>query len=378
MLFLTLDTFSKTGGIQKVCRTMAYTLSSIAKSNSGSISEFKMHSLYDNEADARYVGRKQFVGSGGSKIHFFVGAVINGLKAKTIIISHINLIPAAMIIKALNRKATIIMLAHGTEVWRKIPLRKRWFIQKHIKICAVSNYTRQILVQKLTICPANIEVLNNALDPFFCIPDKFEKPQQLLKRYGLYKDQPILLSISRITKHETEKGYDEVIRLLPRLISEFPTLHYLLCGESDPDEKHRLESLIRKENLERHISLIDFISEDELTMHYLLADTFVLPSKKEGFGLVFIEAAACGCKTISGNIDGSTDAMLNGKLGRMVNPDSPDEIRESIVKSLKQLHDNQAALNIQLRCLANFSHQNYIQRTQDLLTKALKINNYAK
>lgn len=378
MLFLTLDTFGKTGGIQNVCRTLAYTLSVIAKSNSVSLSGFKMHSLYDNKPDSRYIEPKQFIGYKGFKIHFLIRATVDGLKAKTIIVSHINLILIAMIIKALSRKTQIIMLAHGIEVWYKIPLWKQWFIKKHIKIWAVSNYTKRILEQNHTICPANIEVLNNALDPFFCIPEKFEKPQQLLKRYQLNKDQPILLSIARITKHETEKGYNEVIKLIPQLIKEFPTLHYLLCGKSDADEKHRLESFIREENLEKHISLIDFINEDELTAHYLLADTFILPSKKEGFGLVFIEAATCGCKTISGNIDGSIDAMLNGELGRMVNPDSPNEIRKSIIKSLKQPHNDQRALNIQIKCLENFSHQNYVQRTRNLLIKAPKTNNYAK
>lgn len=372
MLFLTLDTFSKTGGIQKVCRTLAYTLSIIAKSTAGNFSTFKMHSLYDNGFDARYVGPKQFIGFNGSKIRFLISAVINGLKAKTIIISHINLIAIALVIKVFKRKTQIIMLAHGTEVWRKIPLWKRWVVQRHVKIWAVSSYTKRIIEREHNICPANIEVLNNVLDPFFCIPEKFGKPQQLLKRYGLHKDQPILLSIARITKHETEKGYEEVIKLIPQLIHEFPSLHYLLCGKSDANEKHRLASLIKKEHLEKYVSLIDFINEDELTAHFLLADTFILPSKKEGFGLVFIEAAACGCKTISGNIDGSTDAMLNGALGIMVNPNKPDEIKKAIIKSLKRPHNHQTARSIQKKCLANFSHQQYLQRTRYLLSKTLK------
>jgi len=372
MLFLTLDTFSKTGGIQKVCRTLAYTLSTIAKSTAGNFSTFKMQSLYDNGFDARYVGPKQFIGFNGSKIRFLISAIINGLKAKTIIISHINLIAIVLVIKVFKRKTQVIMLAHGTEVWRKIPLWKRWVIKRHVKIWAVSNYTKRILEREHNICPANIEVLNNALDPFFYIPDKFEKPPQLLKRYELLKYQPVLLSIARVSRHETEKGYDKVIKLLPQLIHEFPTLHYLLCGKSDIDEKRRLASLIKKENLENHVSLVDFITDDELATHFLLADTFILPSKKEGFGLVFIEAAACGCKIISGNSDGSTDAMLNGALGIMVNPNNPDEIKKGIIKSLKRPHNHQAARRIQTKCLANFSHQQYLQRARYLLSKTLK------
>lgn len=372
MLFLTLDTFSKTGGIQKVCRTLAYTLSAIAKSASGNVYSFKMLSLYDKDTDAKYVYTKQFKGFNGSKICFLTNAILSGFRFKTIIISHVNLISVALFIKVIARKAQVIMLAHGVEVWREMPRWKQWFIQKHVKVWAVSNFTAQILEHKHQISRANIEVLNNALDPFFSIPDQFKQPQYLLERYGLHKNQPILLSITRLSKYETEKGYDSIIELLPQLIDEFPNLHYLLCGKSDVEEKYRLEQRIEKENLKQHISLIDFISEEELVSYYLLADTFILPSKKEGFGLVFIEAAACGCKIISGNIDGSTDAMLNGELGRMVNPNKPKEIKEAIINSLNQRHNHQTALSIQKKCLVNFRHQKYLQRTQDLLIKTLK------
>lgn len=371
MLFLTLDTFNKTGGIQKVCRALAYTLSIIKKSTSENISSFKTRSLYDKEADERYVPAKQFKGFNGSKISFLINAVFEGLKVKTIIISHINLIIIALFIKLIRRKTQIIMLAHGIEVWRKIPRWKQCFIQSHVKVWAVSNYTAQILERNHQISPANIEVLNNALDPFFDIPHQFKKPRQLLDRYGLNENQSILLSITRLSKHETEKGYDKVIGLLPLVINEFPNLHYLLCGKLDTEEKHRLEQLIEKESLKQHISLVDFIPDEQMAMHYLLADTFILPSKKEGFGLVFIEAAACGCKIISGNIDGSIDAMLNGELGRMVNPDKPQEIKEAIINSLNQPHNHQTALSIQKKCLLNFSHQKYLQRTQNLLIKTL-------
>lgn len=372
MLFLTLDTFSKTGGIQKVCRMLAHTLSTIAKSATGNMSSFKMRSLYDKDTDAKYLYEKPFKGFNGRKISFLFNAIFNGVKSKTIIISHINLIIVALLVKVIIRKTQIIMLAHGIEVWQKIPRWKLWFIQKHVKVWSVSNYTARILEYKHHISRASIDVLNNALDPFFSIPDQFEKPQHLLERYGLDKNQPILLSITRLSKHEAEKGYDKIIALFPQLIEEFPNLHYFLCGKSDTEEKRRLEQLLEKQNLKQHISLIDFIPDEELASHYLLADTFILPSKKEGFGLVFIEAAACGCKIISGNIDGSTDAMLNGELGRMVNPDKPEEIKEAIINSFNQLHNYQTALSIQKKCLANFSHQKYLQRTQNLLIKTLK------
>jgi glycosyltransferase involved in cell wall biosynthesis len=66
-----------------------------------------------------------------------------------------------------------------------------------------------------------------------------------------------------------------------------------------------------------------------------MADLFIMPSQKEGFGIVFIEAMACGLPVIAGNKDGSVDALKNGELGILVDPDDKDQILEALETELK-------------------------------------------
>jgi len=366
ILFLTLSTFSSTGGVQKVSRAMSHALNRISNENPDI--SFKMFALNDdNIADTNYIMQTEFKGCEGNKILFALKAAAEGAKSNTIIISHINLLSIAILIKMLNKSSKIIMMAHGTEVWRKIATWKKVFIKKHVMIWAVSNFTGEQLKNIHKVNPDQISTLHNCIDPFFKVPSKFSKPDKLLNRYNLLHEQPILLSIARLTKFDKAKGYDQTIEIIPQLLIEFPGLRYLICGQYDKKEKNRLEQLIKKYDLNKTIYLINFITEEELEEHYQLADVFILPSKKEGFGLVFIEAAACGCRVVAGNTDGSTDAMLNGQLGILVDPENPGHIKEAVAQYLRKPFNYQEAKNIQKICLDHFSHDQYIKQVKNLL-----------
>ena len=84
--------------------------------------------------------------------------------------------------------------------------------------------------------------------------------------------------------------------------------------------------------LQQQIILTGFIPDEALAGHYDLADLFIMPSRKEGFGIVFIEAMYYGKPVIAGNMDGSVDALHNGEFGLLINPNSQQEITEAIVE----------------------------------------------
>ena len=66
-----------------------------------------------------------------------------------------------------------------------------------------------------------------------------------------------------------------------------------------------------------------YIPESEKIAHYNLADVYVMPSTGEGFGIVLLEAVACGVPVVGSRVDGSREALLDGQLGRLVDPGNP-------------------------------------------------------
>ena len=107
-------------------------------------------------------------------------------------------------------------------------------------------------------------------------------------------------------------------------------------GKYDEEEKVRIDKLINDLGLRNVVSLSGFIKEEEIAAHYCMSDLFIMPSQKEGFGIVFIEALSMGVPVIAGNIDGSVDALRNGELGTLVNPESKEEITEAIKNVIKR------------------------------------------
>jgi glycosyltransferase involved in cell wall biosynthesis len=115
--------------------------------------------------------------------------------------------------------------------------------------------------------------------------------------------------------------------------------------------------------------LTGFIDEAELVDHFLLADLFVLPSKKEGFGMVFIEALACGLPVICGNADGSIDAICNGELGKAIDPDDLAGLYNGITEYLATPLAVDKRKQLQEQCLLHFNETDYRNKLQLLLNE---------
>src|SRR5690606_5108799 len=126
------------------------------------------------------------------KLFFMLASIWKGLQSDTIILSHINLLIIVPFIKFLSPKTKIILYAHGIEIWDSLPLWKREILQNDLEIWAVSNFTANKIALTHQINKTHIKILNNAIDPYFHWPKYFEKPAQLLKRFKLDANQPIL------------------------------------------------------------------------------------------------------------------------------------------------------------------------------------------
>jgi glycosyltransferase involved in cell wall biosynthesis len=368
IILFTLQTFSTTGGIQKMTRTLAHSLNQIAQTNNWN---FELWSAYDKPHDlmTQYLPAQKFKGFGNNKLKFFLKSVSRSLRPNVIILSHINLAVIGLFIKLINPNCQMWLIAHGVEVWRPLSFIKKRFLNKCDKVICVSNYTKEQVVSRHKVNAQNCRVLNNAVDPFMKLPEIFSKPQNLLTRYQLSKNDPVIFTLTRLASTEQYKGYEHVIRTIGTLKKQFPNIKYILSGKYDKAEEARIKQLIAEYKVTGHVILTGFIDEAELAHHFLLADVFTLPSKKEGFGIVFIEALACGLPVVCGNADGSIDAIRNGELGKAINPDNLTELYNSIAEYLENPLITTKRKHLQEQCLLHFNETNYMNKIQLLLNE---------
>ncbi len=366
ILLFTLQTFSTTGGIQKMTRTLAHSLHQVSLRKGW---DFKLWSVYDADNDLmpQYLPPQNFKGFNIKRASFTAKAIKAAPKSNIIIISHINMAVIGLAIKTINPKCKVWLIAHGIEVWRPLSLLKKLFLKRCDKIICVSNFTKQEMIRWHEINADKCEVFNNAVDSFMKLPASFTKPKNLLDRYHLTTDNVVLFTLTRLAATEQYKGYEQVIKVIAKLRIEIPSLKYILSGQYDNTEEARIKQLINEHKVEHQVILTGFINDKELPDHFVLADLFTLPSKKEGFGIVFIEALACGLPVICGNVDGSLDAIRNGELGKAVNPDDLTELEAALKNYLKTPLTDDMRHNLQQRCLHYFNEGSYINKLQLLL-----------
>lgn len=365
VLFLNLTAFSHTGGIEKFNRAFLKALSDIQKE--GKLAAEAV-SAYDNKSDTKYFPQEKYKGFNGKKLYFAFHVILRAHKYHTIILSHIHLSSIAWIVKILFPSKQIILIAHGIEVWKKLSKAQRIILQKADKILAVSAFTRQKLVEIHGIDAGKITVFHNTIDPYFIYPSSFDKPKYLSDRYKLEPIDAVVFTLTRLSATETNKGYDNIIRAISQMKTTFPGLKYVLAGKYDESEKKRLESFSETNKVTGSVILTGFVKEEEVTDHYLLADAFILPSRKEGFGIVFIEAMACGLVVIAGNKDGSVDALKNGELGCLVDPESETEILQALQKCLiDNDRDVSAKKELQRKVVEAFGFEMFKQNLRKVL-----------
>lgn len=364
VLFLALQTFGVTGGIEKVCRIVAkalYEMTFDHKMKLRVMSMYEKQSLGDGN---KYFPSEFFYSFRKHKARFVWKSLLAGRKSDIVILSHINLLVVGWMIKKIHPRTKIILFTHGIEVWGDLSKRRKMMLRNCDRIISVSRFTSDILCEKQGVSRKNAFVLNNCLDPF--LPQKVKGiiRDQLKQRYGFSDNDKILFTLTRMSARERYKGYDKVIESIPGIIEEIPNLKYLIAGPYDEEEKLFLTTLIDRLELSDRVKLAGFIKDDELIDHFKMADAYVMPSMKEGFGIVFIEAMFYELPVIAGNIDGSVDALMNGELGILVNPNRVDEIATAILNVIKS---RDTYLPDRKKLISHFGYDTYKEKLKKLI-----------
>jgi len=214
---------------------------------------------------------------------------------------------------------------HGEEITTESPYRlfgrrRRHYLKQAAAVVAVSEFTRRTLIETMGVPPERIALVVNGVDAERFRPGA--KSPELLARYGL-DGKRVLLTVGRLVER---KGIDTTLRALPGILERCPDVCYLIVGIGEYRE--RLQELVEELALGDHVIFAGRVPQDELVAHYQLCDLFVMPNRElanrdtEGFGLVFLEANACGKAVVSGLAGGVVEAVRHGETG--LNVDGTD------------------------------------------------------
>jgi len=286
-------------------------------------------------------------------------------RPRLVIVGHLNF---AVVSDWLSRHAGIPfwIFTHGIEAWGVERPALRRALARAACVVSVSRYTASRLIEEQGLDPARVAILPGTFDPLLFQPR--ERSAGLLARLGLELDQPVLLTVARLAGRDRHKGYDLVLEALPGILGEVPGVHYVLVGEGD--DRPRIERRIKDLGLERHVTLAGFVTDGELPDYYNLCSLFAMPSKREGFGIVYLEALACGKPTIAGNRDGARDALVDGELGVLVDPDDVAAFGTAAVEVLSGRHPNHAIYDpdgLRRRVVERFGPESFRARLEEIL-----------
>jgi len=270
----------------------------------------------------------------GSKLKYVMNAsrlVFHDHHFDLVVCGHINLLPLAdMLARWIDAPMTLII--YGIDVWERHPSRLVKRALKHVqRIISISEITKAKFLEWARLPAEKVSILPNAIQI-----DQYgvgSKDPELVQRYGL-QNKKVVMTLARLAGKERYKGIDEVLEILPELLEADPMIMYMVVG--DGTDRVRLERKAVHLGVRSNVIFTGGVPEVEKAKYYHLADAFVMPGRCEGFGFVYLERMACGIPVVASKLDGSREAVRNGELGILVDPDNRQEIRDGILHALNR------------------------------------------
>lgn len=245
-------------------------------------------------------------------------------RPRTIFCGHLFLLPLAVLLARIFRIKVWLQL-HGIEAWQPLSGKSEKYWRNVESVTCVSRYTRRRFLAWADIDGDKVHVLPNTVSDSFLPQDR----DVARKEFDIERNKVILLTVSRLASAERYKGHDLVLQMLPRLLQNNPDVMYLVAGEGD--DRQRLESMAQDLGIQHAVRFLGKVPNENLPALYTAADLFLMPSTGEGFGIVFLEAMACGTPALGLNVDGSTDPLRDGEMGFICDA---DHLVEEIEKAL--------------------------------------------
>ena len=227
-----------------------------------------------------------------------------------------------------RREVPFWCYAHGEELTLAHTSRElKWMttrvLARATRVIANSHHTERLLMEDWAVAPERITVLHPGVDTTRFVPAP--RDEAVRARLG-WSGHQVVLTVGALQKR---KGQDTLIRALPRLRARFPTLLYCIAGQGWEEEY--LHGLARTLGVDNAVQFRGVADDADLLACYQQCDVFVLPNRQvgwdfEGFGMVLLEAQACGRPVVTGLSGGTVEAMDADRSGLTVDCSRPDEL----------------------------------------------------
>lgn len=313
-------------GIQRYNRSLCKVLSEYAQRRG---IDLQILSLHDRPGffDENYL-LAPLVGCSGHRGLFILNALVALVRPCDVVVGgHVDFVPLVAFARGVHRCTKAVALTHGVEVWTRLPFYERAALSKLEQVWTVSAYTAQQLVAEQDVVPSAIRVVTDILDPDF-LADALA--WQSSGRQGISSR---LLTIARLTVGDRYKGVDRVISALPKVRRLIPDVNCTVIG--DGNDRPYLQKLARTCGVSEIVHFAGRVSDEQLHAYLSGTDVLVLPSRKEGFGLVFLEAAAYHKPVVAGAHGGSPEVVVDGETGLLVHYDDQSALVGAITALLQ-------------------------------------------
>lgn len=239
---------------------------------------------------------------------------------------------AALLLK-LTHRVPYTCYVHGEDVETALTSRELKFLTGQVmhyaeRIVANSNNSKQILTKKWNLPDHKVTVMTPGVDI-----EKF-RPAPSSSRPEHWVGKKVILTVGRLQKR---KGQDMMIKSLRELSQTYPNIHYCIVG--DGEEKERLHALAEETGVVNHVEFAGELDDLEMVSRYQHCDVFALPNRRignddEGFGMVLLEAQACGRPVLAGQSGGTSETMLEGVTGVICDCTAPHHIADKFQELL--------------------------------------------
>jgi phosphatidylinositol alpha-1,6-mannosyltransferase len=270
----------------------------------------------------------------------------------------------------------LVVYAHGEDVscvqgsagarqLLRSALRGARLVMTNSKFTASCVRDLGVPAERVAWCPPGIDPR-----PYESVPA--HGVEALRRRFGL-EGKRVILTLARLSER---KGHDMVVRALKQVAACTPEVHYLVVGRGDPA---RLRALAAAEGVGDRLTVVPYVEDSELPALFNLAEVYVMVSRVdpatrevEGFGIVYLEAAASGRPTVGARVGGAVDAIEDGVTGILVDPNATSEIAGAIAGLLSD-PSRAAAMGLagRERVKLHFQKEDTLRHIESLLVQTV-------